>query len=56
MKIETLITKGTVPDRILLISSVSTWNKIPTWKLAEYTAKTANLPYIENILREDYYH
>lgn len=49
MKTETLISRGTVPDKILLSSSSSTWMIMLTWKLADYVESAVEQPYIENI-------
>lgn len=49
MKLETILSQCAVPERILLISSTSTWNKQMIWKLAEITSNDSNLPYIENV-------
>ena len=48
MKIETLLSRGSVPDKITLISTVSSWSKQPSWRLADYRANVDS-PYIENI-------
>lgn len=49
MKLETILTKGVVPDKIVLTSSSSTWTNFTSWKLSDYLKTSKEQPYIENV-------
>lgn len=49
MKLETILSKGVVPDKILLSHTSSGWTNFVIWKLSDYSKNSKEQPYIENI-------